>query len=77
MKIVQPIELVTLSLAFVAPIVTWFLQYGVVISLLVLTCLLLVTLILISYRIVSYIIAFLVEMAPSVAVIKDFMRRLS
>lgn len=77
MRIVQPIEIVTIALSVIAPIALWLFQHDIVTCLLTSTLFLLVTLVLISCRIVSYLIAFLAEIAPSVSVIKDFMRRLS
>jgi CHASE2 domain-containing sensor protein len=75
MKVIQPIEIIVLAISLVLS--AYLVWSGKTYSEAALTFIigLLLTLLLVSYRLVSYITAFLTEVAPSFAVVRDFLRK--
>jgi small-conductance mechanosensitive channel len=75
MKIVQPIEIVSLVAALSASVFSWLHLNSLQVTLMVAILGFVITLLMVCYRIVSYIIAFLTEVAPSFAVVREFLKK--
>jgi hypothetical protein len=75
MKIVQPVEVVILTIFGILASVSWWHYRIAELSLMIVIIGLLFTLLMVCYRTISYIIAFLTEVAPSFAVVREFLKK--
>ncbi len=75
MRVIQPIEIITLVMFHIASFVANWYQLSIVVSMWLSLSGLLLTLLLVGYRMLSYTMAFMSEVAPLMTVIRDFLKR--